>query len=544
MKHLGLGLGGLYTLMIAMILPSLALAQLRVKTQDGLLEGTLDQSTGIRMFKGIPYAAPPVGDLRWRAPRPVTPWAGVRKADKFGPRAMQLPLFGDMNFRSNGVSEDCLYLNVWTPKDAKVGSLPVLVYFYGGGFAAGDGSEYRYDGESMARRGIVAVTVNYRLGIFGFMAHPELTAGSAHHASGDYGLLDQVAALEWVKRNIAAFGGNPNHVTIGGESAGSMSVSALMASPLSKHLFQAAIGESGAIFSELSPVPRAQAEKQGLDIAAALGGDKPLTIAELRAMPAEELLQRAAKVGGLWFSVDVDGYFLPRTPKAIFEAGEQAHVPLLAGVNSQEMDYNAFLKGEKPTLENYRAALTRVFGDNADEAFKLYPAHDEEQVMDAAQDLAGDRFIRHATWTWTDLATKTGGEPTFFYLFARPRPAMRAEMGNAIAGLAGGVIRNPDPSKPRPPSARGAVHSAEIEYALGNLATNTVYDWTADDYAVSQAMQAYFANFIRTGNPNGPGLIDWPEFKTGERLVINVSCHPESVALQRERYDFLDRVGK
>ena len=227
MKHLGLGLGGLYTLMIAMILPSLALAQLRVKTQDGLLEGTLDQSTGIRMFKGIPFAAPPVGDLRWRAPRPVTPWTGVRKADKFGPRAMQLPLFGDMNFRSNGVSEDCLYLNVWTPKDAEVGSLPVLVYFYGGGFAAGDGSEYRYDGESMARHGIVAVTVNYRLGIFGFMAHPELTAGSAHHASGNYGLLDQVAALEWVKRNIAAFGGNPDHVTIGGESAGSMSVSAL-----------------------------------------------------------------------------------------------------------------------------------------------------------------------------------------------------------------------------------------------------------------------------------------------------------------------------
>ena len=542
MKYLSFGY--LTTLMIAMVLPSLALAQLRVQTQSGMLEGTLDSSTGIRMFKGIPYAAPPVGDLRWRAPQPVLPWEGVRKAEDFGPRAMQLPLFGDMNFRSDGMSEDCLYLNVWTPAHAKVGALPVLVYFYGGGFAAGDGSEYRYDGESMARRGIVAVTVNYRLGIFGFFAHPELTAESQHHASGNYGLLDQVAALQWVRQNIAAFGGDPAHVTIAGESAGSMSVSALMASPLAKDLFAGAIGESGAIFSELSPVTLAQAEQKGVEVSTGLGAGKPLTLAQLRAMPAEQLLERAAKADGVWFNIDVDGYFLPETPRRYFEEGKQARVPLLAGVNSEEMNAGVFLKGAKPTVENYRASLERVFGDKADAAFKLYPASNDEEVLDAAQDLASDRFIRHATWNWADLSMKTGGEPTYFYLFARPRPAMRPEMGKAIAGLAGGVIKNPKPDQAPSPRDRGAVHSAEIEYALGNLATNKVYAWTGDDYAVSHTMQSYFANFIKTFNPNGPGLTEWPQLKKDERLVINVTCHAESTALPRARYAFLDSVGK
>src|SRR6476659_73676 len=256
-------------LLLLMLISSIAMAQLndntapRVKTANGILEGT-DES-GIKIFKGIPFAAPPVGNLRWKETQPVQNWSGVRKADKFGPRAMQLPIFGDMNFRSNGMSEDCLYLNIWTPAKTGNEKLAVLVYFYGGGFIAGDGSEPRYDGESMARRGIVAVTVNYRLGVFGFLAHPELTKESPHHASGNYALLDQRAALQWVQKNIAAFGGDPKRVTIAGESAGSIAVSALMASPLSKGLMAGAIGESGALIAPtLPPVPLAEAEAGGL----------------------------------------------------------------------------------------------------------------------------------------------------------------------------------------------------------------------------------------------------------------------------------------
>ena len=230
----------------------------QVKTVNGIVAGTTEKS-GIRAFKGLPFAAPPVGNLRWREPQPVKNWQGVRQATQFGPRAMQLAVFGDMGFRSNDMNEDCLYLNVWTPAKTSKEQLPVLVYFYGGGFVAGDGSEARYDGESMAKRGIVAVTVNYRLGVFGFMAHPELTKESPNKASGNYGYLDQAAALRWVKQNIAAFGGDPNKVTIAGESAGSISVSAQMASPLSKNLFRGAIGESGALVnSSLDPVPLAE----------------------------------------------------------------------------------------------------------------------------------------------------------------------------------------------------------------------------------------------------------------------------------------------
>src|SRR5580658_4120348 len=256
-----------------------------VATVGGSVQGTVEAS-GVHSFKGIPYAAPPVGDLRFREPQPVAAWQGVRKAQAFGPRAMQLPIYSDMKFRSVEVSEDCLYLNVWQP--ATGNHLPVLVYFYGGGFAAGDGSEYRYDGESMAKRGIVAVTVNYRLGIFGFLAHPDLTKESPHHSSGNYGLLDQHAALEWVQQNIAAFGGDPVRVTIAGESAGSISVCAQMASPLSKGLFAGVIGESGGLTGNIKPVPLDTGEKAGAAFAADLGYK---SIAELRAMSAADLMQ-------------------------------------------------------------------------------------------------------------------------------------------------------------------------------------------------------------------------------------------------------------
>lgn len=512
-----------------------------VKVEGGLLEGVFNPDTAVRSFKGVPFAQPPVGNLRWQPPQPPQPWSGVRKADKFGPRAMQMPVFGDMGFRSDGMSEDCLYLNVWTPAKTTGEKLPVLVYFYGGGFIAGDGSEGRYDGESMATKGIVSVTVNYRLGPFGFLAHPELTKESPHHASGNYGLLDQQAALVWVQKNIQAFGGDPKRVTIAGESAGSISVSAQMASPLSKNLIAGAIGESGSVIATLEATPLVEAEQKGLKMAASLGlGDSP-TLAALRQMPAQQLLETAAKANFMWFNPTLDGWFFPKNPADIFAKGEQAHVPLLAGVNSEEMGSGAVLGREQPTVENYRKALQRLYPAKADEVFKHYPATTEPEVLDAAQDLAGDRFISYGTWKWVDLCTRTGGQPTYYYVFARPRPAMRAELGNATPGFAGGVVTNAKPAAVSPPRSRGAVHSAEIEYAMGNLRLNEVYAWTPEDHQVSRQMQDYFANFIKTGNPNGPGLPEWPLFAKGQRLVIDVQTAPQDNARLRARYDFLDQ---
>jgi len=513
-----------------------AMAQDRIKIANGVVEGISDKDTAVRTFKGIPFAAPPVGDLRWQAPQPVKDWTGVRKADQFGPRCMQRPIFGDMGFRSNGMSEDCLYLNVWTPAKSNRERLPVLVYFYGGGFVAGDGSEARYQGESMARKGIVALTVNYRLGVFGFFSHPELTAESPHHASGNYALLDQNAALRWVQQNIAAFGGDPKRVTIAGESAGSTSVSAQMASPLSKGLIAGVIGESGSIISTLSAVPLSEGEQSGVKFAASVGAS---SLAALRAMPAEKLLEATGRPGTPFPSPTVDGYFFPKPPIQIYTAGEQAHVPLLAGSNSEEIPYFAILGRDKPTVENYRKALQKLYGDKADDVFKFYPASTETEVMDAAQDLASDRFISYSTWKWVDLASKTGGKPAYYYYYARPRPPMRPEAGNVTPGLAGGVVRGSG-TAPAPPPPRGAAHSAEIEYAMGNLDWNKVYAWTPDDYKVSKIMQEYFANFIKTGNPNGPGLPSWPAFDTGQRMTIDVStrAEPEKV---RVRYQFLDQ---
>ncbi len=513
-----------------------AFEQEQVKTVNGLLEGNFNKATGVHHFKGVPFAAPPIGELRWKPPQPVKNWEGVRKADKFGPRAMQQPLFSDMVFRSNGMSEDCLYLNVWTPDATGHEKLPVLVYFFGGGFAGGDGSEGRYDGESMAQKGIVALTVNYRLGVFGFLAHPELTKESPQHASGNYGLLDQSAALGWVRQNIAAFGGDPKRVTIAGESAGSISVCAQMASPLSKDLIAGAIGESGgAVGPPLMPLPLDEAEAKGVKIASGLGIGAEPTLAALREMPAEQLLKAAANAGGKFFGPTMDGYFFPKQPAEIFAAGEQARVPLLAGTNSEENGYGSVLGKEKPTVENYRKALTKLYADKADEAFALYPAATENEVMDAAQDFASDRFISYGTWQWIDQATKTGGQPTYYYFYTHPRPVPKPVSKPASA------TEKDAPPKPAPKPPRGAAHSAEIEYAMGNLDTNKVYAWTPDDHKVSKLMQEYFVNFIKTGNPNGAGLPEWPMFACEKRMLIDVNCRPESAEKLRARAAFLDR---
>jgi para-nitrobenzyl esterase len=517
-----------------------ALSSTLVTTANGIVEGTTEASSGIRMFKGIPFAAPPVGQLRWKPPQPVANWEGVRNADQFGPRAMQLPVFGDMSFRSNGMSEDCLYLNVWTSATSAEARLPVLVYFYGGGNLAGDGSELRYDGASLARKGIVVLTVNYRLNVFGFFAHPELSAESLQRASGNYGYLDQAAALHWVRQNIAAFGGDPARITIAGESAGSISVSVQMASPFAKELIAGAIGSSGSVMGTLPAIPLAEAEQNGIAFAISIGAN---SLAALRALPAAQLLEATAAVPIGQYAATDDGYFLPRPAEAIFAAGEQAHVPLLVGWNSEEAPYMFLLGADDPTPENYWGIVRARYGDRAEEVLKLYPAASVEEVKAAATDLASDNFIGYSTWKWADLHGRTGGQPVYRYLYAHPRPPMRPEMGDAVGGLAGGVLTGPEAEAQRIPPARGAVHSADIEYFMGNLATNTVYAWTEEDEQVSELLQTYYANFVKMGDPNGPNLPAWPPSNAGDtaqvmRLDVESYAEPEQ---HRERYLLLDQ---
>ena len=493
----------------------------RVKTGDGILQGI--NASGIYIFKGIPFARPPVNNLRWKEPQPVKHWDGVRKADHFGPRPMQLPIYSDMNFRSDSVSEDCLYLNVWTPAKSDKEMLPVLVYFYGGGLMAGDASEYRYDGESMARRGIVAITVNYRLSVFGFLAHPELTKESPHHASGNYGFLDQVAALAWVNQNIKAFGGDPKKVTIAGESAGSFSVNALMASPLSKSLISGAIGESGSLLGLKGTASLSDAEKAGISFAASLGAN---SLPALRALPASQILKATASTGFGRFPVCIDGYFFPKSPLVIYASGEGAKVPLMVGWNSEEGNWHSILGGNQPTKDNYVKAIQKMYGDHADDGLKAYNVTSDADVESVATDLASDLFIGFSTWRWSDLQTQMGGSRVYRYHYEHPRPETR------------------QPQKS--PAPKGAVHSSEIEYALGNLPTNRVFDWQADDYEVSAILQTYFANFIKSGDPNGLGVPDWPantRDKKAEVMHINVNSVAEPDRT-RERYLFLEQTAK
>jgi para-nitrobenzyl esterase len=510
----------------------------RVKTANGLVEATVQAGSGVRSFKGIPFAQPPVGDLRWREPQPVKNWKGVRKADQFGPRCMQRTSpTADYWFRSDGMSEDCLYLNVWTPAKSGKERLPVLVYVFGGGFQNGDGSEPRYDGESMAGKGIVAVTVNYRTNIFGFFSHPELTKESPHHASGNYGLLDQVAALEWVRRNIAAFGGDPKQVTIAGESAGAISVSALMASPLSRNLIAGAIGESGAMFSSLPPRPLAETEQDGVKFAASAGA---ASLAGLRAMTAEQIQEAVAKSASVRFSSNLDGHFLPRTLADIFAAGEQSKVPLLAGSNSEEQPARSVLGASEPTQENFADAVRKLYGDRASEVLKVYAPSTPEDVLEAATDLASARFVGHSTWKWTELQMKTGGKPVYRYLYARIRPKFLAAANQPSGGADAAAPGRGGPAAP----PRGAAHSSEIQYAMGNLPLDQRYAWEPADYKVSEVMQAYFVNFIKTGNPNSPGLPNWPAYTSDtnfQRMRLDVDSHVETEP-HRDRYLVLDAI--
>jgi para-nitrobenzyl esterase len=511
----------------------------QTKIENGTIEGFHDAEKGLNLFLGIPFAKPPVDELRWKAPQPADDWSEVLETKSFGPSPVQANVFGDMKFRSPSNSEDCLYLNVWAPADENAEELPVLVYFYGGGFVAGGGSEPRYDGASMAQKGMVAVTVNYRLNIFGFLAHPELSEESPYGASGNYGLLDQHQALKWVQENITAFGGDPNQVTIAGESAGSISVSAQMASPLSKSLIAGAIGESGAaIHPTLAPVPLSEAEQTGKEFAEKAGYH---SLAELRAASTDEIFGAYNESKRFGFPSVIDGYFLPKTLPEIFQAGEQAQVPLLLGWNSAEIPGMAFMQGEPYTEESYIKKVKEVYPNDYEEVLKLYPHGSEKEIEMSATALASDRFISYSTWKWFDLHRKNSDQSVYRYLYSRIRPPLKDE--TLASGLAGGTVKKEDAAE-KAPQPIGAVHAAEIPYAMGNLDLTDEYAWTEEDYQVSETMQGYFANFIMTGDPNGEGLPEWPAAEANDATPPVMVIDVESEAVNAEddgRYLFLDK---
>lgn len=506
----------------------------QVSIENGIIEGVIDETTGLTQFFGIPYAKPPVGNLRWKAPQSMDNWEGVLATKAFGNSPMQNKIWDDLNPRATNKSEDCLYLNVWTPAKGDTKDLPVLVYFYGGGFMAGDGSEARYDGASMAQKGIVTVTINYRLSLFGFFAHPELSAEAPYKASGNYGLLDQHAALQWVQKNIAAFGGNPKRVTIAGESAGSISVSAQMASPLSKDLIAGAIGESGAAINPtLFPVALADGEQIGKEFAAQIGAT---SLADLRAMSTEDLWKAYNDASTPRFPTLLDGYFYPKSLPEIFEAKEQAQVPLLLGWTSAEIPGGAFMQGLEYTEANYLQKMKERFPEDYQEAIQLYPYDSPEVIERSATALASDGFIAYSTWKWFDLHRKNSTQPVYRYLYSKLRPYLRSEVDSLPADA------------PKTPPALGAPHACEIEYCMGNLSLLEHYwAWTDEDYQVSKTMQEYFANFIKNGNPNGAGLSDWPAAKANDTepavMIIDVESKIQT-AKDDARYVFLDKIYK
>ena len=480
---------------------------LQVQTKYGILEGF--EEDGVKKFLGVPFAQAPVGDLRWKAPQPLQAWEGIRPAKAFGDDPMQPDIFGDMNFRGSGRSEDCLYLNIWTTATTTTDALPVLIYFNGGGLMAGSGSEPRYDGSSIAKEGVIGVTANYREGVFGFFAHPELTAASDYKGSGNYGFLDQVAAIQWVKENIEAFGGDPARITIVGESAGSFSVSLLMCSPLSKNLIAGAMLSSGAEVLPYEPATQADADAAGEALLKAAG---IASLADAMAMNADSL-QKILPPRGM-ANVVLDGYFMTESADAVFEKGEQAQVPLLAGWNSLEGHPSQSLQGQAPTLQNYKNAMQAQFGNMTDEIFTAYGITTDEDVLSQkGLDLASDLFTGFPTWKVCDYHARTSSQPVYRYHYMHPRPQVSAKMGDKTGALAGGVREKTEEEKKaaaqQPAIAPGAVHSADIEYAMGTLDTNEYYDWQEEDYAISKLFLSYYANFCKTGNPNGEGLPQW-----------------------------------
>ncbi len=476
------------------------MGRLFLTTDCGALDVPPVNPQGVRSYKGIPFAAPPVGNLRLRPPQKPEGWQGIRGFHSFGKNAPQRVIFSDIDPFAAGVSEDCLYLNVWTPVDPDAPEKrPCLFYIHGGGFAVGSGSEPRYDGARLAARGIVVVTVNYRLNALGLMAHPSLTAETG--ASGNFAKLDLVAALHWVKRNIAAFGGDANAVTIAGESAGSMYVSMLMASPLARGLFHRAIGESGAQFpsGERPMLSLKEAEQQGLSFAAKLGAK---SADDLRTVSVEAILDAHP---GLGFWPVVDGHFLPEKPIETFAKGMQADVPLLAGWNRDE-GFNFNVMNWPPAKNGYEQLVSVLFPEHAEKVLALYPGG--RKTAASAKALGGDLVIGHGTWAWLEAHRRTAQSDVFRYRFDRAPKTPRGWIkGGAKAG---------------------AFHSCEIPYVFDNL---DAFPWLvdSDDQKVADMTADYFVNFIKTGNPNGNNLPAWPSYREDARpiLIIDVETATE-----------------
>ncbi|HKU15126.1 MAG TPA: carboxylesterase family protein [Steroidobacteraceae bacterium] len=491
-----------------------------VAVEGGLIADRPAEASGVRVFKGIPYATPPVGERRWREPAPPQPWRGARSADTFGPRCMQQPSLGDIDPLNPRMSEDCLYLNIWTPARRDDAKLPVLVWLHGGGLNLGSGSEPWYNGENLARRGIVVVTINYRLNVFGFLAHPELTAESPHKVSGNYGILDQILALQWIRAHIAAFGGDPAAVTVAGSSSGSRSISVLMSTPLAKGLFQRAIGQSGVAFWGLNPDaenvrPLAEAEQRGQYFASMI--DNP-SIGALRAKPAQQVLDIATLVSAA-FGLTQDGRVMPKNP---LEYAAFNDTPLILGWTANEGTRFNLAGHFNLRVGDFAKRVRAAYGDQADALLSLYPHDTLQRERASSDDLNGDERISFPSWKWAQLRQRAGKAPTYLYVFDHRPPA--------------------PPLVLLPLTATGAFHTSEIVYMFDNLQTRA-WPWSAADRKLAEQMSSYWINFIKTGDPNAPGSPQWQPrgarsglMRFGEQTGMAPDPHAD-------RYRVLDAVS-
>jgi para-nitrobenzyl esterase len=474
-----------------------------VKIEGGLLHGTSED--GLTVYRGIPFAAPPVGDLRWLAPQPAAKWEGVLQATNFGPSPIQGRGMGNRGGQGLGMSEDCLYLNVWTPAKSANDRIPVLVWIFGGGFNMGATSYRSYSGENLAKKGVVLVSIGYRIGQLGFLAHPELSAENPNHASGNYGLLDVIAGLQWVKKNIAAFGGDPNKVTIFGESAGGIVVSMLCASPLAKGLFHGAISQSGGSFSPPRPNPLhgenlqrlADAERSGQAYAKNAG---VLSIAELRKIAADRLPagSQGRLEGMAWPTID--GWVIPDDQYKLYEAGKFNDTPILVGYNSDE----GVTFSPPRTPEDYIATVKSRYGPFADSLLKAYPSG-SGTVAKTARDLTRDVMFGWHIWVWARLQAKTGKSRVFFYYFDQHPDYPE---GSSQAGL-------------------GSPHGSDVPYVFQHLNASSPQT-TKSDMEISEAMGTYWTNFAKRGDPSGEGVPAWPAFSDANPVLMYFNQTPHT----------------